>query len=72
MSWTTDITNDPSRDFALYVELMLGDTYVARLQRNADGLLELRYYGGDPVTIPVDWLFGLAKRFEEEVPAESG
>lgn len=50
---------------------MFGDTYVARLQRNADGLLELRYYDGDPVTIPVDWVLGLAKRFEEEVPAES-
>lgn len=71
MSWTADIVNDPTRDFDLYVELMLDDTHVARLQRNADGQLELRYYGGGPVAIPLDWLFGLAKRFEEEVPLES-
>lgn len=72
MSWSADIINDPDRDFDLYVELMLDDEYVARLQRNAEGVLELKFYGGRPVTMSIDWVLGLAKRFEADVPSDRG
>lgn len=72
MSWSAEIMNDPRRGYELYVELMHNDEYVARIQRNSSGELELATYGGAPIAIPFDWLRGLVSRFEDEVPAIGG
>jgi hypothetical protein len=66
MSWTAEITNDPTRDFELYVELLNDGDYKARLQRNPAGELEIVFYGGDKCLIPWGWLSGIASRFSEE------
>jgi hypothetical protein len=68
MNWTADITNDPTRDFELYVELCADDHALARLQRNPAGQIELVFYGGVACQIPWAWLSRIASRFEAEVP----
>ena len=66
MNWTAEITNDPSRDFELYVELLNDGRHKARLQRSPTGELEIMFYGGDQCLIPWSWLCGIARRFNEE------
>ena len=66
MSWTAEITNDPTRDFELYVELLNDGDYKARLQRNPSGELEIVFYGGEKCPIPWGWLSGIASRFSED------
>ena len=66
MSWTAEITNDPTRDFKVYVELLADGRYRARLQRGSTGELEIVFYGGDQCLIPWDWLSGIVARFNEE------
>ncbi len=66
MDWTAEITNDPSRNFQVYVELLDGGRYRARLQRNPAGELEIVFYAGDQCLIPWDWLSGIVARFSEE------
>jgi hypothetical protein len=66
MGWTAEITNDPTRDFTLYVELMDDDRYRARLQRSSSGELQIVFYGGEQCSIPWEWLSGIVARFSEE------
>ena len=68
MAWTADITNDPTRNFELYVELLEDDRYRARLRRSAAGELERAFYGGEACQIPWTWLSGIVSRFEQDVP----
>jgi len=70
MTWTAEVTNDPERDFRLYVELLDEGVYKARLQRNPSGELEIVFYGADQCVIPWLWLAGIANRFNEEVPPQ--
>jgi hypothetical protein len=62
MNWTAEITNDPSRNFELYIELIEGETYRARIQRNPEGQLELHVYGTEPFSIPAEWLAEMLSR----------
>ena len=62
MTWTAEITNNPDRDYDLYIELLEGDEYKARIQRSNDGDLELIFYGGERLSIPVVWLLDVFKR----------
>lgn len=67
MNWTAEITNDPGRDFELYVELLNEGRYKARLQRNSSGEVEIAFYGGEQCAIPWSWLSEIAARFSEEI-----
>lgn len=66
MAWTAEVTNNPDRGFGLYIELLEGDQYRARLQRGAAGELEVVFYGGEECAIPWTWLAGVAARFVAE------
>jgi hypothetical protein len=66
MEWTAEITNDPNREFELYIELLKGDQFKARIQRAPDGELELHVYGG-PVSIPAEWLSDLLRRAKHDL-----
>ena len=66
MEWTAEITNDPDKDYELYVELLEDDHSMARIQRDADGKLELRVYSG-PVSIPGEWLIDLLQRAQKDL-----
>jgi hypothetical protein len=66
MSWTAEITNDPFREFELYVELLNDGRYKARVQRDLAGELEIVFYGGERCLIPWEWLEGIVTRFKEE------
>ena len=66
MGWTAEITNDPTRDFKLYVELLHDGRHRARVQRSSTGDLELVFYEGDQCSIPWAWLSEIVARFKEE------
>jgi hypothetical protein len=66
MEWTAEITNDPNRDYKLYIELLENDEFKARIQRRADGKLELHVYSG-PVSIPGEWLSDLLRSAEHDL-----
>lgn len=66
MNWTAEITNDPTRSFELYVELLEDGEYKARLQRNTAGEPEIVFYGGNRCSMPWPWLSGVANRFIED------
>ena len=66
--WAADITNDPDRDFQLYVELMHDEKYKGRLYMDETGTLQLRIYE-EPAPIPVEWLLGIIDRFRADVRA---
>jgi hypothetical protein len=55
--WTTEITNDPERDYALYMELLEDDEAKARIERAASGEIYLRIYPSkEPVDLPGAWV----------------
>jgi hypothetical protein len=66
MRWTAEITNDPRKDYELYVELLEDDVSQARLQWNDRGELELVFYGGKETAMPAEWLIGIVQRFKSE------
>lgn len=68
MEWTADILSDPTRNHDLCVEISEGDHYRARIQRDAQGAVELVCYQGG-FTIPALWLVGLIQRFIEDTDA---
>jgi hypothetical protein len=67
--WTAEVTNDPDRDYNLYVEILEDEEYRARLFQDDEGVLQLCVYDGKNRTIPVDWLLGIIRRFQEELTA---
>ena len=68
-TWTADITTDPDRDHKLSVELQEDGHYRARLFQDDNGVLQLRVYSGKDTTIPVDWLLGIIRHFQEDLAA---
>lgn len=64
--WHSEITNDPERDYDLYLELLENDVNVGRVQRDTDGILKLTIYKGGSVSIPVDWLLSTCTQFITE------
>lgn len=61
--WTADITNDPNRNFELYVEIMEGIHHRGRVQRNVNGEIEIVVYGASECHIPWQWLSDIVTRF---------
>lgn len=65
MGWSADVTNDPERDYALYLEILEDDEFRARLQRNDGNELVLVCY--EPMkAIPALWLADLIQRWDAE------
>jgi len=55
--WVAEITNNPDKDYELYVELLEDDAYRARIEISAPEQLVLRVYNTEhDVSLPVDWL----------------
>lgn len=74
-NWTADFTNDPERDFDLYVELMEDDEFKAKLYYNDMNKICLYFYGGVETTVPFEWLTGVvdalrkATELKQSLPA---
>jgi hypothetical protein len=66
-NWTADIMTDPLRDHKLCVELQEDGEYRARLFQDSSAVLQLRIYDGKEITIPVKWLFGIVRHFQEDL-----
>jgi hypothetical protein len=55
--WSAEITNNPDKDYDLYVELLEDDVYRARIEISSQEQLVLRVYNTEhDVILPVDWL----------------
>ena len=55
--WAAEITNNPDKDYELYVELLEDDEYRARIEKSSQEQLVLRVYNTEhEVSLPVDWL----------------
>jgi len=63
-TWTADITTDPDRDYALYVELLEDDRHRGRVERAPDGMIQVVWY--EPVAVPWEWLAGIVARFKTD------
>ena len=68
-TWTADIMTDPHRNYELHVELQEDGHYRARLFQDDNGVLQLRIYDCTDTTIPVDWLFGIVRHFQDDLAA---
>jgi hypothetical protein len=55
--WAAEITNNPAKDYELYIELLEDDEYRARIEISSQEQLVLRVYNTEhDVSLPVDWL----------------
>jgi hypothetical protein len=73
--WAAEITNNPDKDYELYVELLENDEYRARIEIASQEQLVLRVYNTEhDVSLPVDWLVQvivMAKReLRQSLPSE--
>ncbi len=66
-NWTSDITNDPHRDYKLCVEIQEDGHHRARLFQDDDGVMLLRVFAGEEATIPVGWLLGIVGHFQADL-----
>ena len=68
-NWAADFGNDPDRDFALIVEVMEGNEFRARFERQDTGELVLRVYPtSSGFCIPARWLADLIDTANTELP----
>ena len=73
--WAAEITNNPDKDYELYVELLEDDEYRARIEISSPEQLVLRVYNTEQdVSLPVDWLMqviAMAKKaLRQSLPSE--
>ena len=55
--WTAEITNDPERNYELYIELLEDSEYRGRIFRGDSKELILEIYGGEgSFQVPLSWL----------------
>jgi hypothetical protein len=66
-NWTAEIMSDPCRDHKLHVELLEDEVFRARLFQDETGDLQLRVYHGKEATIPVNWLLGIVRHFQQDL-----
>jgi hypothetical protein len=66
MKWSAEITNDPTQDYRLYIELLESGEFRAKIFRK-DGNLMLVVYGCEDIEIPLAWLKGLIERAEKDI-----
>ena len=73
--WAAEITNNPDKDYELYVELLENDEYKARIEISSQEQLVLRVYNTEhDVSLPVDWLVQVIvmakKELRQSLPSE--
>jgi hypothetical protein len=74
--WAAEITNNPDKDYELYIELLEDDEYRARLEISPQEQLVLRVYSTEQdVSLPVDWLMQVIvtakKELRQALPSET-
>ena len=66
--WAAEITNNPDKDYELYVELLEDDEYMARIEISSPEQLVLRVYNTEQdVSLPVDWLVKVIAMAKKEL-----
>ena len=66
--WAAEITNNPDKDYELYVELLEDDEYRARIEISSPEQLVLRVYNTEQdVFLPVDWLVQVIAMAKKEI-----
>jgi hypothetical protein len=66
--WAAEITNNPDKDYELYVELLEDDEYRARIEKSSQEQLVLRIYNTEQdVSLPVDWLVQVIAMAKKEL-----
>jgi len=66
--WVAEITNNPEKDYELYVELLEDDEYRARIEMADSASLVLRVYNTETdVVLPVDWLVHIIDLAKKEI-----
>jgi hypothetical protein len=66
--WAAEITNNPDKDYELYVELLEDDEYRARIEKSSQEQLVLRVYNTEQdVSLPVDWLVQVIAMAKKEL-----
>ena len=73
--WAAEITNNPDKDYELYVELLEDDEYRARIEISSQEQPVLRVYNTEhDVSLPVDWLVQVIvmakKELRQSLPSE--
>ena len=73
--WAAEITNNPDKDYELYIELLEDDEYRARIEISSQEQLVLRVYNTEQdVSLPVDWLVQVIvmakKALRQSLPSE--
>jgi hypothetical protein len=73
--WAAEITNNPDKDYELYIELLEDDEYRARIEISSQDQLVLRVYNTEQdVSLPVDWLVQVIvmakKELRQALPSE--
>jgi hypothetical protein len=67
--WHADVTNDPSRDYDLCIELSQGSHVRGTVSRNGLGELVLMWFASEtPVEVSAAWLAGILESAETELP----
>lgn len=64
LEWSSQFANDPSTEYELYLELLERGVPQAKIERDADGELQLTLLDCPQVRIPFRWLLSLAERVE--------
>ena len=66
--WAAEITNNPDKDYELYVELLEDDEYKARIEISYQEQLVLRVYSTEQdVSLPVNWLVRVIMMAKKEL-----
>jgi hypothetical protein len=63
MTWAAEVTNDPTRNYELYLELLEDGESRCRVFYDHGKTLKLRFYGGDEVVVPAAWLVSVIQSF---------
>jgi len=67
MKWTSEITNDPERDYSLIIELLADEQYVGRLFYEQETLKLKIYQCKEPLFVPVEWLKTVIDKAQAEL-----
>ena len=66
--WAAEITNNPDKDYELYVELLEDDEHRARIELSSPEQLILRVYNTEKdVSLPIDWLVQVITMAKQEM-----
>lgn len=71
MQWTSEITNDPDRDYSLVIELLAGEQYIGRLYFEQKKLQLKLYPCNEPLIIPAVWLKEIIDKAQLELKHNS-